>query len=131
MKHFQVPQEVVLVKPWAAILAQDPSAKPEPIPFLRWATFMWLDDTRAYMDGQTQSVMRLRRWQKVIDKFEIAAPGEWVSLDDQDYATLRMIVEAPARVFQQNNTMIALACLPYTDAVLDAKDTLPPEVDAP
>lgn len=126
MKHIQVPFEVVTVKPWATILEQLPDAKPEAITFLRWATFMWLDDPRGFTsDTGAQSIIKMRRWQKVIDKFEVAKPGQYISLDDDDYETLKKIVESPARVFQQNTTQVTLSCLLYVDAVLNAVSELP------
>lgn len=131
MRHFQVPFEAVEVKPWAAILAANPDAKPGKVSFREWASLIWLDDPRAYTNERgEQSIVKLRRWQKVIDLFELAKPGDWISLEDDDYEALKKIVESPTRAFAQNATLIALACMPYTDAVLDAKKEKPAAVVA-
>lgn len=128
-RHIQVPHACAEVAPWAAVLETDPNAKPEKISFSRFSTFIWLDDARGYSDDKGMSVVKLRRWQKLIDKFEAAKPGDWISLDDEDYDALRRIVENPQRGFQAGNTQIMLACMPYVDAVLDAVTELP--VSAP
>ena len=124
MKYFQVPVTVV-VKPPPELLKVKPDIMPDPFPFAHWADFMWLDDARAYVSGTEPSVVKLRRWAKVIEAFEVAKPGDWISLEDQDYATLTKIVESPQKIFQHNHTRIAIACLPYVDAVLGAKNELP------
>jgi hypothetical protein len=123
-KSFQVPFEPIVVKPWAALLEENPEAKPEPLSFRKFSTFIWLDDARAITDDAgKQSVVKLRRWLAVVAKFERAKPGDWITLEDEDYATLKKIVEAPIRSFQ--GTSAAMACLPYTDLVLSAVDKIP------
>lgn len=125
MRHIQIPYDVE-IKPWKIVLDANPDAKPEKMSFLRYATFMWIDDPRSWIDeAGKQSVVKLRRWQKVIDKFEAAKPGEYVALDDEDYAVLVKIVESPAKVFQGAPTQVALACLPFIDAVVNAVEELP------
>jgi hypothetical protein len=130
MYYFQVPFEPVVVKPWAALLAADPNIKPESLSFQKFSSFIWLDDSRAFTEGDKQSIEKLRRWQKVIDKFEAAQPGDWIELEDQDYNTLKRIVESPARAFQMNNTQLMLATLPYVDLVLNAKREKPVVLDS-
>lgn len=127
MKHFQVPASAAELVPPKAVLEKDPAAKVATFSFREFSTFIWLEDPRAYTsehDGK-QSVVKLRRWQKVIDAFEAAEPGDWISLEDEDYATLKTIVEAPQRQFQVGHTRIALACMPFVDAVLGAKNEKP------
>ena len=124
MKHFQVPQDVQ-VRP-LKVMAQD-GAKGEQWSFLKFATFVWLEDTRGYTvigpDGAKGfSIVKQRRWIKVIDKFEAARAGDWISLDDEDYAALKPIVESPGRACPAA-TMIA--CMPFSEAVLSAVDELP------
>lgn len=119
-KHFQVPFNLIEIKPRSV----DPvNMASEKISFLRFATLCWLDDARAYSNERGEgSIMKMRRWQKVIDKFEAAKQGDWISLEDEDYAVLKKIVESPVRQF---STPAMLACMPYADAVLDAKNELP------
>jgi hypothetical protein len=120
-KSFQVPFALITVKPRSV---DHPDAKPEPISFLRYATHCWLDDMRAWSDEQGKgSIVKMHRWQKVIERFEAAKQGDWITLDDADYAILKGIVEKPMRFFPSAHA--TLECLPYSDAVLDAKDELP------
>ena len=129
MMHIQVPYDVE-VKPWAAILSTMPDAQPQKLSFLTYATATWLDDERAWInDDGKQSVVKLRRWGKVIDAFEKTKPGQWISMDDEDYGTLKRIVESPKKVFTQAPTQIALAAIPFVDAVLEAKHELPAILD--
>lgn len=122
-KSFQVPFEAVLVKPWAAVLEATPDAKPEPMPFLKFATFIWLDDPRGYSDDLgKQSIVKMRRWLAVVARFESSKPGEWITLEDDDYATLKKIVESPTRSF---GTPAMMSCLPFSDIVLNAVDKVP------
>jgi hypothetical protein len=128
MKHFQVPSEIT-IKPWIAQVIEQPNVKPEKMSFLKFATFIWLEDSRPYAsdDGRGFSVVKQRRWIKVIDKFEAAKPGDWISLDDQDYVALKAVVEAPNRLFPSTATM--MSCLPFSEVVLTAVDELPAVVN--
>ena len=124
-KSFQVPPPVV-VTPWKA---SDPSTPPEVVAFLEFAENVWLDDVRACANLQGQSsLVQQNRWYGVIDKFEGTKVGDWVTLDDQDYAVLRRIVEAPARAYKGMRTM--RACLPFSEAVLGAVDKIPAALTA-
>ena len=130
MKHFQVPQDAP-VKPLKAILQDQPSARGELWSFLKFATLIWLEDTRGYTvvgpDGaKAFSIVKQRRWIKVIDKFEAAKPGDWISLDDADYETLKTVVEAPGRSFP---AAIMIACMPFSEVVLEAMSELPAHVN--
>lgn len=122
-KSFQVPFEPILIKPWAAVLESTPDAKPEPMPFLKFATYIWLDDPRAYTgpDGK-QSIVRLRRWLAVVAIFEGCKQGAWLTLEDDDYQTLKSIVESPTRSF---GTPAMMSCLPFSDVILNAVDKIP------
>jgi hypothetical protein len=126
MRHFQVPQDVT-VRPLKAIQIDQPAARGEMWSFLKFATLIWLEDTRAYMvaapDGtKTFSIVKQRRWIKVIDKFEAAKPGDWMSLDDEDYVALRAVVETPGRSFP---AAVMIACMPFSEVVLEAVSELP------
>ncbi len=121
-KSFQVP-EAIVVRPWAAA---DQSVRPEIKTFLQFATYIWLDDPSAITDAQSKfSVVKQHRWSAVIGKFEATKPGNWITLEDEDYVVLRKIVEAPSRVFPGNNVM--MACLPFSDVVLSAVSQIPAE----
>ena len=124
MRYILIPPTVVVAPP-AAVLAQNPSARPEEITFLRVAREQWLDDRRAHVNEQTEqsSPQMLRRWSKVIDAFEASGgPGGVIALEDDDYERLRRIVEAPVFYYAP---IAQIACLPYTDAVLAATSVDP------
>lgn len=124
MKHFQVPYPVK-GKPLKASI--DPNLPTPPAvewTFIRAATLLWLEDTRPTQtpDGKGFSIVKQRRWIKVIDKFEAAEAGDWISLDDEDYAALKQVVECPARAFAAADMR---SCIAFSDAVLAAVDELP------
>jgi hypothetical protein len=122
MKHFRIPEDIH-ISPWPAVLATNPAAKPERMSFHKFASFVWLDDQRAYTDARGEgSIVKMRRWGRVIGVFESGKPGAWVSLDDEDFTALKKIVEAPTRFFP---VPITIACLAFSDAVLAAVDELP------
>ena len=126
MRHIQHPQDIY-VKPWTAILAMEPNAKPEKMSFLRYASTIWLDDQRALLDDKNHvSLIRTRRWQKVLDAFENSKPGEWISLEDEDYKTLQKIVESPAKLV---SVPLTLGCIAFSEAVLQAPSELPATVN--
>jgi hypothetical protein len=119
-KSFQVP-EPVTVPAWAA---ENSSAKPATLTFLVFATTCWLNDPQAILDAQGKpNLVKQKRWFKVIDLFEASKPGDWITLDDEDYATLVKIVQAPATVYPSLRVM--QAALPFSEAVLQARKDLP------
>jgi hypothetical protein len=123
-KSFQVPFEPCMVNPWASGLAVTPNATPSPMPFLRFAEEIWLKDPRGGLDKDNNgSLVSQRRWFNVIAKFQAAKPGYWITLDDEDFAVLKKIVESPKRSFQ--DLEVTMACIPYSDAVLAAVDAKP------
>jgi hypothetical protein len=124
MKYIHHPYDIE-VKPWAEILRANPQAAPEKVSFMRWLTFIVLDDPRGLLNEKgEQSILQMRRWQKLIEKFEASKPGEFIAIDDQDYDVLTKIVNTPSRSFQ-NATAITLACLTFVDAVLGAPSEIP------
>ena len=123
MKCFQVPADVV-VTPWSSTLAVNPNAKPESLSFVRYALTVWLEDRRAYTQEQTFSLVKQKRWLAVIAKFQAAAVGDWIAVDDEDYAVLKTIVERPTSAMPMAHSM---AAIPFSDAVLAAVDTIPTE----
>lgn len=118
-KSFQVPADITV----APLAGSAPDARPEVYSFLKFARHIWLDDPRAFTSQGQMSVLRMRQWHAVIDRFEASKVGDWITLDEGDYAALKVIVEAPMRSFPSAHAMIA--CLPFSDAVLDAVDTIP------
>jgi|HubBroStandDraft_2_1064218.scaffolds.fasta_scaffold05875_5 hypothetical protein len=126
-KSFQVP-ETVPVASWVAGDANN-VAKPKTLTFLEFATTVWLDDPQACVDAQGKSsLVKQNRWFGVIGKFERAKPGDWITLDDEDYVTLVKIVRSPTRIFPSIRTMQAGA--PFSEIVLQAVDQIPPALTA-
>src|ERR1700684_2703687 len=123
MKHFQVPFPVK-TKPLKAMKDGPAPAVAVEWVFLKVATLLWLEDTRPTQtpDGKGFSIVKQRRWIKVIDAFEAAEAGDWISLDDEDYQALKEVVEAPARSFAAADM---IAGMPFSAAVLAAVDQLP------
>jgi hypothetical protein len=116
-KSFQVPEPII-------IRARISSEKSVIQSFLEFAMFVWLDDPAAYSDANGKSsIVAQKRWQKVIEKFETTKPGDWITLEDQDYVSLKRVVEAPTRKFVDSR--ITMACIPFSDAVLGAVDKIP------
>ena len=126
-KSFSVPESVV-VPSWAAGDGNN-VAKPKMLSFLEYATTVWLDDPQAFIDAQGKSShVKQNRWFGVIDKFERAKPGDWITLDDEDYATLVKIIKSPGRMFPSVRTMHAGA--PFANVVLKAIDEIPAALTA-
>jgi|SRR5580693_879647 hypothetical protein len=137
MKSFQVPFDMAIA-PRKAELELDPAAKGERCSFRKFATFIWLDDPRAYTEGEGPLAKivfsKQVRWAKVCEKFESALPSEWITLDDQDFETLKKIVESPSRQFQTATgpaVHLHLACVPFSEAVLGAVEQIPAHFDPP
>lgn len=87
--------------------------------FAEFANVTWLEDSRAIKVGANASLLKMRRWLGVVAKFAGAVPGDEIQLEDQDYASLKEIVESPERWYQP--VTAALLLLPFSDAVLDAR----------
>ena len=111
-KSFQVPEAIVIK---ARFSTEQPITKS----FLEFATFVWLDDPAAYAGGMVAQ----HRWAAVIAKFEAAKVGDWITLEDQDYVSLKKVVEAPTRKFADSR--ITMGCIPFSDVVLGAVDKVP------
>jgi hypothetical protein len=101
-----------------------------------WFAMRWANSPSAAKD-----IVSLIRWGKVVEKFlalpvKIAA-GDVVApilIDDEDLATLKVIVEADLVKFMQteqkpegdsSGPIFALALLPIYQCVLDAKEPTP------
>lgn len=111
MKTICVPQPITVSAPPEL----GSSAPPEEISFLKFALLSWLDDPRAIADGFAKTV----RWAEVLRTFRSAT--DTIELDDEDYATLRRIVESPAGRLPPT---IAIQLIPFSEAVLCAKSRL-------
>jgi hypothetical protein len=120
MHYIHVP-EVIYVRPPPQLA---PNAEPEPLPFYKFALTVWLNDPRAIEGGFAKQV----RWAKVLEKFAEALPGGHIALEDEDYNTLRPIVERPGGTLQPT---IAVQLLPYSQAVLDATTEPPAHLASP
>lgn len=91
----------------------------DPKTFLDYAHDLWFNDPRVSESGP----MKLRRWMKMVDKFEkFNKPGDVVVLDDTDWDRLKSIINEPKLVLPPL-TMAQL--LPFAIAVLDAPDEDP------
>jgi hypothetical protein len=116
-KSFQVPEPIII----RARIGTERSVVQS---FFEFATFVWLDDPAAYSDANGKSsIVAQQRWQKVIEKFEATKPGDWITLEDQDYVSLKKVVEFPTRKFVDSR--ITMACIPFSLAVLGAVDKIP------
>jgi hypothetical protein len=113
MRYLTIPATITVTAP-----PELGPAPPEALPFIKFALLCWLDDPRAIEGAFSRQV----RWSKVIDAFRAAQPGSVLALEDEDYATLRPIVESPQRRLPPT---IATQVLAYSRAVLDAADTAP------
>ena len=117
MRYIQVHEPIVL-RPNAEQLALDPTAKPESISFRKYAFGVWLNDDRAIAGGFIKQV----RWAKVIDAFEVCETGKPLPLEDEDWQTLKAIVESPT---MRMPPMVTVQLMAFSRAVLDAPDKLP------
>lgn len=116
MRHITVPSPITVSVPFA-----EGGPPPETITFQRFATLSWLNDDRAIAGGFAKQV----RWAKVVDAFQQSETGATISLEDEDYNTLRTIVDAPSARLAP---VIAIQLLAYSQAVIDATDKLPTAV---
>ena len=114
MRYIRVPPTITVTPP---ALGKDVPA-PEVVSFAHFAMVCWLDDDRAIAGGFVKQV----RWSRVIESVQAAAPGSTLALEDEDYAALKVIVEAPARRLLPS-AMVQL--LPFSYAVLEAPDKQP------
>lgn len=106
MKTITVPADVLLTDLLTGVTG-------ETITFQAWAFGRWMNDQAA-----ADSIVKLCRWIKVVDKFKAAAkPGDTIELEDEDYATLLPIVERAATAVPP---MVAAQLLPFHDAVINA-----------
>jgi hypothetical protein len=125
MFTFVVPPDVILDPPpiIAAAIKRAGGTTPETFTFQRIALECWLNDARAIRSGppgqEGGSLVKQQRWSKVIEKFlTIKGPGDSISLEDEDFRSLKMIVESPSAYY---SPLIASYLTPFSEAVLAAK----------
>lgn len=96
----------------------------KPRDFLNWLFEVILNDPRGCEGGPVQ----MRRWAKVIDKFEKYGdkPGNVVMLEDNDHAKLVEIAKKPQ---VQHMAIVNVQLLPFFEAITEAanKDPRPKE----
>ena len=109
MKTITVPDDVSVTPP-----PYMPEAKPEVLSFEKYAHQVWLNDSRAIEGPFTKQC----RWARVIEKFANVKSGAKIELEDEDYATLRSIVENPKLGYA--SALIAVQLIAFPQAVLDA-----------
>jgi hypothetical protein len=117
MKYITVPYALT-INPTPEVLDANPSAKPESMTFDKYARLCWLDDQRAIEGGYVKQV----RWAVVVQKLQHAKGGDLVELEDEDYESLKAIVEMPTRWMPP---MVMVQLLPFSQAVMDAPNAKP------
>jgi hypothetical protein len=121
MHYNQIPQDI-LVK-------DRTTGKTEKLSFLRYAELIWLNDAR----WETPKT-NLARLVRVVAEFE-KAPGDWFSLEDQDWAIVKGIIDSPAAGANGPNLLVPLVQIQvgptFEGAILDAPTKDPREVIAP
>lgn len=116
MRSFVVPSDITVTLPAGMAVAPAVLALlATPFSFARVAADCWLNDQRA---GDT--FVKLTRWSKVITAVTAAKAGETFKLDDEDWGTLKTIIETPAMGYPP---VIAVRLLPFMNAVLEAKQS--------
>jgi hypothetical protein len=124
MKYITIPNDITVIPPAdiaESIARAGGSAAPDTVSFRRYAFSCWLNDQRAIDGGFTKQC----RWAKVIDAFQAVTAGSVLPLEDEDYTTLRTIVDKPTMWLPPTTTVQLLA---FSRAVLDASDKAPQAV---
>lgn len=120
MHYFPIPHDI-LVKDRV-------SGKTEKLSFVHYANLIWLNDAR----WETPKT-NLARLVKVIQELD-KVPGEMATLEDQDWAILKGIIESPAMGANGPNLLVPLIQIQvgptFEGAVLDAPSNDPREIIA-
>jgi len=122
MHYVQVPEAIQLKTP----ASQGGNAIGEPKKFLDWMLEVVLNDPRGVEGGP----VKMRHWQKIIDKFEkYCNPGDVVVLEDEEFRKLKEIASAPQA---RHQGLVAVQLIPFFEAVTEAgeKDPRPPAATA-
>lgn len=122
MHYIKVPEDIQLKGP-----ASKGGQNLDKRSFLDWMLEIVLNDPR----GADGGPVKVRRWQKVIDKFEkYGNPGDIVVLENEDYRRINEIVAAPQIKY---GSLLTVQFLPFFDAISEAseKDPRPPPEPPP
>ena len=112
MRYITVPAPIEVKPP------PETQGQPEALTFRRYAFTVWLNDDRAIAGPFTRQV----RWADVIRKFETTEHPDVIALEDEDYATLKGIVEQPGLRMPPT---VSAQLLGFSRAVLEAPATDP------
>lgn len=109
--------------PFAITIQPTPEAelagfKAETFTWSKYARMCWLNDNRAIKDGFSKQI----RWAAVVQKVNETKPGDLLELEDEDYNTLRSIVERPEMWLPP---LASMQLISFSQAVLDAVPTKP------
>jgi len=114
MRYIVIPAPVQFINPRTKVAYTDP-----PKTFLDCAYDIWFNDVRASEAGP----VALRRWMKMIDAFEAASEaGSVVALEDEDWKTLKEIVEHPKAAYPP---LLAYQLDSFAAAILEATTKAP------
>lgn len=86
------------------------------VAFRTFAIGRWANDSKV-----ADSVAKLLRWIKVVDKLDAANPGALIVLEDEDYKSLKEVVERD-RETMLNQPLLISQLAPFFDAVIEAKE---------
>jgi hypothetical protein len=118
MYRIAVPPDIALAPPdavRAALRKQGIEVPQEPVSFVNYFLNVWGNDPRTVMGGITA----LKRWGVLIDKvLGLSGGGDTLVLEDQDFATLKPIVEQPKHAYPP---LLGIYLEPFSAAVLEAK----------
>lgn len=118
MRWITPPPPILLIDPISKRSVTDPQGKPVlPIHFKAFAFQRWLNDLR--FGG---SLVKLARFAtRIVPAFEECQEGVPFSLEDEDFETLRAVVETSVTTSIES-PLIEVQLLPHSKAVLDAPD---------
>ena|SRR6266404_6002328 len=118
MHYITVPESIMLKAPQST---GGGNLSTEPRTFINWALEVILNDPRGCEGGPIQ----MRRWSKVIEKFEkYDKPGNVLVLEDEDHRKLTEIANNPGVKY---TSITNVQLLPFFEAITEAaqKDPRP------
>lgn len=108
MKFFTYPQDIKLRDRLSG-------KEGETVSFRTIAIGRWANDAKA-----ADSVAKLTRWIKIVDKLDAGKPGDLVVLEDEDHKSLCDVSERD-RASMLSQPLICAQLAPFYDAVSEAK----------
>lgn len=120
MFYVKIPEPVQIRTP----ASQGNSTVGDPKKFIDWLLEVVLNDPR----GADGGPVKIRRWQKLIEKFEkYCNPGDIVTVEDEDMRLMRDIVKAPQVKY---SGIVTVQLLSFFEALTEApeKDPRPPVI---